>query len=510
MTVTSLPVHSRIAAVSRLAWLTIALLGLSVDQVTFAQAGGAHGSSGAHGSGGPGRPPGLPGMPGMPGRTGGPGAPAGPPIPGQANPNALKGPPTELKIDSETLPKKFAPPAAKAEVMDLDQPLAMQDEIDKLKKDLAKYQTVMRTAKSTDADKILIRNGIRYRLALMCLKKNRLELSKLHEDLTRDLNSAASAPEAANANAIKSFRQIVMQEIVSQAGPLLVTQPFHVRLHIALLLGELNLTEENPKFALKLEAYSPVCEPLLQVISSPDQPEGVKIVAVNGLARNLRLGNANVTVRTKVAQALVAELSNKKAHSWYQMRLAAALAAMDVDLVQGKPIVVDVLKAVLADDERTWTVRAEAARSLGRVPLPAACNPPSVTKAVAAFALKLAKAAQQAPQTKGDESKWKGEFFKLYLAFQQFDATDLMADKKSKAGLLNNSQAAAAPAYALIHPLVAAILQAQRLTVQQVQALEDWVKPPAEQAKPEKPATSSPAEGGGAAPMSVRGGPQKI
>jgi hypothetical protein len=411
-----------------------------------------------------------------------------------------------LKIDSVTLPKDFAPPAAKAEVMDLDQPLAMQDEIDKLKKDLAKYQTVMRTAKSTDADKVLIRNGIRYRLALMCLKKNRLELSKLHEDLTRDLNSAASAPEAANANAIRSFRQIVMQEIVSQAGPLLITQPFHVRLHIALLLGELNLTEENPRFALKLEAYSPVCEPLLQVISSPDQPEGVKIVAVNGLARNLRLGNANVTVRTRVAQALVAELSNKKAHSWYQMRLAAALAAMDVDLVQGKPIVVDVLKAVLADDGRTWIVRAEAAKSLGRVPLPAACNPPSVTKAVAAFTLKLAKAAQQSPQT-----NWKGEFLKVYLAFQQYDATDLMADKKSKAGLLNNSQASAAPAYALIHPLVAAILQAQRLTVQQVQALEDWVKPTPGQAQPAKPATGSPPDGSGAAsPTSLRGGPQKI
>ncbi len=509
MTVTSLPVRSRIASVSRFACLTIVSLGLAVDQVAFAQPGGAHGSSG-----GPMRGPG-PGsaMPGPPGR-GGPLSPVNPNIPGAANPNALKGRPTELKIDSETLPKDFAPPAAKAEVMDLDQPLAMQDEIDKLKKDLAKYQTVMRTAKSSDADKVLIRNGIRYRLALMCLKKNRLELSKLHEDLTRDLNSAASAPEAANANAIRSFRQIVMQEIVSQAGPLLVTQPFHVRLHIALLLGELNITEENPRFALKLEAYSPVCEPLLQVISSPDQPEGVKIVAVNGLARNLRLGNANVTVRTKVAQALVSELSNKKAHSWYQMRLAAALAAMDVDLVQGKPIVVDVLKAVLADDERTWTVRAEAAKSLGRVPLPAACNPPSVTKAVAAFALKLAKAAQQSPQTKGDESKWKGEFFKVYLAFQQFDATDLMADKKSKAGLLNNPQAAAAQAYSLIHPLVAAILQAQRLTVQQVQALEDWVKPVPSQAKPEKvekPATGSPPDGSGAAsPTSLRGGPQKI
>jgi hypothetical protein len=182
---------------------------------------------------------------------------------------------------------------------------------------------------------------------------------------------------------------------------------------------------------------------------------------------------------------------------------------MDVDLVQGKPIVVDVLKAVLADDKREWTVRAEAAKSLGRVPLPAACNPPSVPKAIAAFALKLAKAAQQSPQTKGEEPKWKSEFFRVYLAFQQLDANDLMADKKSKAGLLNNPQAAAKPSYDLIVPLVAAILQAQRLTVQHVQALEAFVKP-TEAPPTEKPTAGSPAEkNGAAAPMSLGIVPKK-
>lgn len=512
MTVTPLPVRLLTAITMRLTCIAVALVGLSFDQTCFGQ--GAHGqgqpgfgpAGGPRGPMGPGMAPGMMG-PGM--GPGGMGNQPGRPIPGAANPNAIKGPATELKIDPVTLPKGFSPPATKAEIMDLDQPLAMQDEIDKLKKDLAKYQTILRTAKSTDADKVLIRNGIRYRLALMCLKKNRLDLSKLHEDLTRDLNSAASAPETANATAIRSFRQIVLQEIVSQAAPLLTTQPFPVRLHIVLLLSELNITEETPKYGLKQEAFAPVCDLLVQVISSPDQPEGVKIAATNGLARNLRLGNANVTVRTKVAQALVAELGNEKAHPWYQMRLAGALAAMDVDLVQGKPIVVDVLKAVLADDKREWTVRAEAAKSLGRVPLPAACNPPSVPKAIAAFALKLAKAAQQSPQTKGEEPKWKSEFFRVYLAFQQLDANDLMADKKSKAGLLNNPQAAAKPSYDLIVPLVAAILQAQRLTVQHVQALEAFVKP-TEAPPTEKPTAGSPAEkNGAAAPMSLGIVPKK-
>lgn len=411
-----------------------------------------------------------------------------------ANPNGPKGPATELKIDSVTLPENFAPPAAKSEVMELDQPLAMKDEIDKLKKDLAKYQTILRTAKASDAEKALVKNGLRYRLALMCLKQNRTELSKLHEDLTRDLNSAASAPETANANAIKNFRQMVLQELVNQITPLLTTQPFHVRLHLVLLLSELNLTEENPRFALKQEAFTPATAPLLLVVSSADQPEGVKIVAANGLARNLRLGTANIGLRVQIAQALVAELENKKSHPWYQMRLASALGAVDVDLVQGKPIIVDILKAVMADNQRTWSVRAEAAKSLGRVTLPAASNPPTVTRAVAAFALELAKAAQQSPQTKADESKWKSEFFKVYLAFQQVDANDLQADRKTKAGLLNNPQATARQAYELIVPLVSAILHGQRLTVQQIQALETFVKPgaaPMQPAQNEQPVDKS-------------------
>jgi hypothetical protein len=262
-----------------------------------------------------------------------------------------------------------------------------------------------------------------------------------------------------------------------------------------LLLSELNITEENSRFALKQESFSGVITPLLQVVTSADQPEGVKIAAANGLARNLRLGTPNVNIRVQVAQALVAELENKKAHPWYQMRLAAALSAVDVDVVQGKPIIVNILKAVMADGGRTWAVRAEAAKSLGRVPLPAAANPSSVTDAVAAFALDLAKAAQQSPQTKADESKWRSEFFKVYLAFQQLDANDLMADRKSKAGLLNNPSANARAAYVLIVPLVSAILNGQRLTVQQIQALETFVKPGGQAVQPaqnEPPAGKSP------------------
>jgi len=458
--------------------------------------------------------PGMGGMPGMPG-MGQPGA-AGRPIPGAANPAGVKGPVQELKIDPNKLPENFAPPASKDPVMEIDRPLALQDEIDKLKKDLAKYQTTLRTARSTDPDKVLIRNGIRYRLALMCLKDNRLQLSKLHDDLSRDLNSAAQAPDSPKPQVVKEFRQIVLQELVSQAAPLLTTQNFYVRLHIAILLGELNLTEENTKLNLKLEAFVPACEPLIAVITDPKQPEAVKVAAVNGIVRILRLGNPNVTVRTKAAEALVSELKAKDSHTWYQMRLAGAMAAVDVDLDQAKikPSVVEILKLVLADDDRAWSVRAEAAKSLGRVPLPASVNPQSVTRAIAEFTLKLAKAALQSPQQKADDPKWKSEFIKVYLAFQQLDPNDLVADKKTKAGLLNNTSAAARPAYDLIVPLVSAILHGQRLTVQQVQMLGAYVAPqgqPVQSSNQQKTTPDAPAEAKGSQkpPMTAGAGGSK-
>lgn len=426
-------------------------------------------------------------------------------IPGMAeDPGSRKGPAQELKIDPNTLPENYSPPpATKDEIMTKEVKLAEQDEIDKLKKDLAKYQNALRKPVATDAEKLLIRNGIRYRLAVMCLAKNRPDLTKLHDDLLRDMASVGAVPEGANPVVVKSFRQMVLQELLNQAAPLLPDQNFYVRLHITILLGELDLTKEDPKLNFKLEAFAPPADPLVKVILDGKQPEAVKVAAVNGLVRILRLGNPNVGLRTKVAEGIVAELKRKDTHPWYQMRLAGALSVVDIDLDQAKkPFIVDILKAILADPDadsdkvngRTWAVKAEAAKSLGRVPLPAAANPPSVTRAVAVFALTLAKAAQQKPQSKAEDPKWKSEFIKVYLAFQQLDEKDLMADKKTKSGLMNNPAAAAKSAYDLIVPMVAAILHGQRLTVQQVQNLEAYVGPVAQQpaAASDGPAAAGP------------------
>ncbi len=472
--------------------------GASPDRGAFAQHTQAPPNSG------PGMRPGM--GPGM-----GPGAnPVR--IPGQADPNGPKGPVQELKIDPVNFPPGFTLPPAKSPLMDEGQPFVSADELKKISKDLSKYSNVLRNATSTDADKALLRMGLKYRIAMMCLRENRPQLSTLHDLVTKDLVNAASTPSLTGPQ-VKSFRQLLMQELVALIDPLLTTQDYYVRLHLVLILGELNLTEENSKLSLKLEAYAPSLESLVKVITNPEQPDAVKVCAVNGIVRLMKLGNPIFPLRMTVGQALAGELQRAGTHPWYQMRLAGAMSVVDVNVDQaGKPFVVNALVGVLKDVGRPYLVRAEAAKSLGRIPLPPVVKTGDITQAVGGFALQLAKAAQQAPPQQKDDPRWKGEFIRVYLAFQQLDANDFMADKKSKAGLLNSAQGAAKPIYDLVLPMVVSTLHGQRLTVQQIQALEASVGPqpaggaaPAEKNATEKTATEKTSAENKTDPMTTVG-----
>jgi hypothetical protein len=218
----------------------------------------------------------------------------------------------------------------------------------------------------------------------------------------------------------------------------------------------------------------------------------VKLLAVNKLIRVLKIGTPNVNERTKIAEAIIAELAKTNTHWWYQMRLAGALGSVALgDLKQ--PIVVVALKGVVSDSKRTWSVRSEAAKALGRIPLPPATNPTSVVVAIADLALQLAKAAQQKPE----DPQWKAAFWKVYLAFMPFDEKDKDATKTGKAGLLNNATVSgfAKPPYSLIVPMVGAVRNDQRLTAAQLAALEAWLKANMPGTAQANPPAAEPKEG---------------
>ena len=401
----------------------------------------------------------------------------------------VKGPAPALVIDSETLPTDFVPPKEEDPRIKEFIPLALPDEMDKLKKDDTKFLQTLNRASWDDTSKTVIRNSIRYRLSLMCLEKNLQreklpELYKMRVDLLRAINGAGSTAKELKPDVLRKFRHDVMQEFVKQATPLLQNN-LYVRVQVVIMMGELEVVQEDKQKNIAAEAFTPAYEPLVSAILDPKQADSVKLLAVNKLTRILKIGTPKVDERTKIAEAMIGELAKPPTHWWIQMRLAEGLGAIALDQLK-QPTVVTALKDVVSDPKREWVVRVEAAKALGRVPLPPASNPSSVVLAIADLALQMAKAAQQKP---GDPH-WKSAFMKLYFAFQPMDANEKDATKNNKAGLLNNVTAtglATAP-YGLIVPMVGAIQKDVRLTAAQLAALEEWLKAntPGEGKKPDE------------------------
>ncbi len=462
--------------------------GLLTDEV-FGQPPSARGKGVAGPPAGPGgaggrRPPTSPGPSGYPGSPpmhGGPGGfrpgmrPGMPGVPGGA-PRQAKGtsaPDVNFPPDPEKLPIDYTPPAGQHELMAIDKPIASEKELDELKKDISKYKTALNRGEVDSTSTRLIERGVRYRLAQMTLKDNRKKLHTLREQLVvQDLPFAAKLKK--KPDDIRAFRTVVLEEVVKQAAALFDNN-FYVRLQAVVLLGELDLTENDTSTGLTLQAFAPAAKPLMAFLKDPAQPESIKPAAVRGLYRILRAGNPDTTLKHDIARVLADELAPNTTHFWYQMRLTEALSAADtvLDRNSRQPFVQNVLRSVVSDPARHWLVRTEAARSLGRVPGDPSLPVQENIALIAAMSLELTQAMQAEP----NEVFWRNAFTKLYLAFQPLDADDKDAARKNPGGFLSNPSAAAAArdAYSQVLPVIRAVLRDEEVSDDSVKALEAWV-----------------------------------
>ncbi|MDZ4686678.1 MAG: hypothetical protein SH850_16525 [Planctomycetaceae bacterium] len=401
---------------------------------------------------------------------------------------------TPLNISPDKLPDGYVPPPATPELMTLEEPLLTEEEYE-ASRNLSPYKNRMRKGDLAKEDKDIIDKGLKYRLYVMTLKPNpawkdknndklkdnERDLHKRRDELTQqDLRTAGTLQNKAE-NQL-AFRKYVLQEIVKLAEPLLKNN-FYVRLQAVTLLGELELVPADPIKNIKLETFTPACEPLIRVLEDPDQPPPVKIAAARSLVRLCKFAGVNlppVELRHRIAKSTLAELAKTDTHYWYQMRLIEVLAALDItlDLQARKPLILAGLLNVLNDPQRDWHARAEAAWALGRVPFdPAQTDVPAVMRDLMQFALDLTKAAQQAPT----DPKWKTCLFKVYLAFQPVNAEDREATRRTRAGLLNSplttAQSLAQEPYKLIVPIVNDyVINGKPITAQQIQAIDAWVQ----------------------------------
>jgi len=374
------------------------------------------------------------------------------------------------------LPANFQPPPAPPEMMTLEAPLLTEAQQENWKKIRSRYSSLVRGSSdlSSAADKKLLEEGLTYRLYIMTLK-DQLDRRELHDrrlELTStDLQTAGKLLKPQD---VRKFRQTIMETIVRLTEPLLQNN-FYVRMQAVILLGELDLIAEDTTRNLKHETYTPACELLVKVLSDPDQPEAIKIAAARSIIRLLRYGPAGVELRHKVATTLVSEFNRPGTHFWYQMRLAEALSTIDIslDLQTRKPIMVTALQSAVRDNKRDVRVRAEAARSLGRIPLDPQVDLSALMRDIMELAQQMAAAQQQTPE----QPIWKQAFFDLYLAFHHLDAADKNADKKIDGGLLNNpsTSAMAKQTYPMIVPMVNDVLNDRQIKAPDVQKVQEWL-----------------------------------
>jgi hypothetical protein len=169
----------------------------------------------------------------------------------------------------------------------------------------------------------------------------------------------------------------------------------------------------------------------MEMVKDGKQLTAVRAWGVKGLVRLAMLPEVNAQLRGQIVDVLVAQVkSSGKEYKWYQWRLVEGLGRINVVHNQDKrPYVPQALAQVLADTERPWLVRAEAAQSLGRLPYDSNID-------VGLLAYEMAQLAQQMTEAFNKQSSnaiWKLCFMKVYGGFKPLDDED---GSKQKRGLL--------------------------------------------------------------------------
>lgn len=390
--------------------------------------------------------------------------------------------PKAEKADSAppAAPANIEPPRAVPPVMTFTKELISEDESTALSKELQrdKYKLLFSNAVFNNDSKPVIAKWAKWRMHQMTIKANRRRLHELRNEMMQEI-SYAGRSKGVQQKQMLEFRYFMCDELTKRAAELLKNN-FHVRLNAAIILAQLNLTEDDFKTPdiIEEQAYVKASLPLLEVLNAPtgggldEQLEAVKVQAAIGLGRinllgppgDLNLNIQNQNLRNLMAKTLIAQLQNPGAHPWYQKRLIDALASVDMvnDVSTGKPIIVQALGEILADRERDFCVRARAARGLGRCPLPPGLNIQKLVFQILLLENEMAQAYQRDPNA----YHWLDCFQDLYFAFHPVsDIESQLYGNKRLPGLnQKNLGTLVQEAYRQLLPIVSHVVNQPRWT----------------------------------------------
>ena len=366
---------------------------------------------------------------------------------------------------------------------------------DKLKQELLSSKNakkILREGQLNNETRDVISQWARWRVYRLTVQENFPELHAGAKNLISEIRDAAKFNS--NPNQSRTFREFVLQEVTSRAAELLDLK-FHreVRLNVAVVLLQLNIVEAEPAVV-----YIPAMVPMLQALGNKDEHLSVKITLVNGLKRILLESHPSRDQKNSIAVALLSELESNKSKStyyWYPMRLVEALGCIDEPAIakinnnspiEQRPFHVQALAVAMRDSSLDWLVRAEAAKSLGRVPLQGNVNVALVCHEIVRLGSDMGKAYNQAPK----KFFWQECLWKTYLSFQEEDEIEGRRISGVRPSPLvtkrSSNQKVVTDAYAQILPLAKHILKQPvdvngKLVMQSIpdpllQTVEEWLR----------------------------------
>ncbi len=317
-------------------------------------------------------------------------------------------------------------------------------------------------------------------------------VADVREKLERELRSTGKL--ASRVDQVKIIRTTVCKEVAARAEEVLDNN-YWVRLNAAILLGNLNVLEDDGARGTNRQAYAPAYKPLIKILQTPtggnldQQHESVKIVAAKGLqniALTASLADLSVLNKDEIAKALIGELKKPNIHWWYKQSLIEALSAVDLvqDAKTAKPIILEALGDVLTDQDQELIVRAYAAKALGRIPLPEGANQvnwDTLAHRIVQLAKEVAETYQKAP----GRSDLREALWCIYLAFKPETQLEILrySTHSQKAGFLSNTvPAVIQDAYQQVVPLAShAINQplrggAAQIPPKQIASLTQWLQ----------------------------------
>ncbi len=242
----------------------------------------------------------------------------------------------------------------------------------------AKYAEALKARTVDAAVTKLLDEGARIRVGRMTLKSSRNNLKKIRSEVYGEIHTFAVAPSKAREPALKA--------VVREARKALKGN-FQVRVHVLLMLSELELTPQVPNRNPPVPAvlFPETLPVFLEVIADPKQPEGVRVMAAI-CAEKVLSDKALLTAgplssnnpakdRTDAARTLIAAIKGQtKTSASYQKALISAVGQISMVTIADaggaqKPEVQTLLADIIKDVARPIPVRAWAVSVLGKYPL---------------------------------------------------------------------------------------------------------------------------------------------